>query len=165
MRKQSSSSSVWWTVVRLLVDAVRFVSLGLRSPSHLAAENLFLRKQLALYGERRVKARRADDATRITLVLLSQLIDWRAMLTIVKPDTLIRRTPLRVAWETMWTRLAMALAVGRWTSPLKTNTRELEECSGRHPFFTDAGRQLCCLEHVASQLSAYAGRDWKRHAV
>jgi hypothetical protein len=41
---------------------------------------------------------------------------------------------------------------------LKTNTRELEECSGRHPFFTDAGRRLCCLEHVASQLSAYAGR-------
>jgi putative transposase len=68
MRKQSSSSSVWRTVVRLL-----------------AAENLFLRKQLALYGERRVKSRRADEATRITLVVLSQLIDWRAMLTIVKP--------------------------------------------------------------------------------
>jgi hypothetical protein len=46
----------------------------------VAAENLFLRKQLALYAERRVRAHRADDATRITLVLLARLIDWRAVL-------------------------------------------------------------------------------------
>jgi hypothetical protein len=38
----------------------------MRSRAHLAAENLFLRKQLALYVERGVKPRRADDATRIT---------------------------------------------------------------------------------------------------
>jgi len=30
------------------------------------------------------------DATRITFVVLSRLIDWKAVLTIVKPDTLIR---------------------------------------------------------------------------
>jgi hypothetical protein len=90
MRKRSSSSTVWRTTVRLLIDALRFVSLGLRSRSQLAAENLFLRKQLALYQERRVAPRRADDATRITLVVLSRLTDWRAMLTIVKPDTLTR---------------------------------------------------------------------------
>ena len=40
--------------------------------------------------ERRVKSRRADDATRITLVVLARLIDWRGALTIVKPETLIR---------------------------------------------------------------------------
>ena len=57
------------TAVRLLVDALRFVSLGFRSRSRLAAENLFFRKELALYRERRVKPRRADDATRITLVV------------------------------------------------------------------------------------------------
>src|SRR2546422_5405638 len=34
----------------------------------------FLRKQLALYVERQAKPRRADDATRITLVVLS----WRS---------------------------------------------------------------------------------------
>jgi putative transposase len=85
----------------LLVDALRFVSLGLRSRSYLAAENLFLRKQLALYQERRVKPRRADDSIRITLVMLSQLIDWRAALTIVKPDTLIRwhRKGFRLFWR------------------------------------------------------------------
>jgi len=32
------------------------------SPAQLAAENLFLRKQLALYFEREVKSRRADNA-------------------------------------------------------------------------------------------------------
>jgi len=51
---------------------------------------LFLRKQLALYLERQVTPRRADDATRITLVALSRLVPWRDLLTIVKPDTLIR---------------------------------------------------------------------------
>jgi hypothetical protein len=46
----------------------------------LAAETLFLSKQLALYVERQVRPRRADDATRITLVILSRLIDWRRAL-------------------------------------------------------------------------------------
>ena len=35
------------------------------NPTRLAAENLFLRKQLALYIERQVKPRRADNAARI----------------------------------------------------------------------------------------------------
>jgi hypothetical protein len=54
---------VWRTTGCLLVDALKFLSLGFRSRSRLAAENLFLRKQLALYAERRVRSRRADDAT------------------------------------------------------------------------------------------------------
>jgi putative transposase len=101
MRKRSSSSIVWRTTVRLLIDALRFVSLGLRSRSRLAAENLFLRKQLGLDQERRVASRRADDATRITLVLLARLIDWRGALTIVQPDTLIRwhRKGFRLVWR------------------------------------------------------------------
>jgi putative transposase len=101
MRKRSSSSTVWRTTVRLLVDTLRLVSFGFRSRSQLAAENLFLRKQLALYGERRVKSRRADDATRITLVVLARLIDWRAALTIVQPDTLLRwhRKGFRLFWR------------------------------------------------------------------
>jgi len=43
--------------------------------------------------ERQVKPRRADDATRIALVAPSQLIDWRRVLTVVKPDTPIRSLP------------------------------------------------------------------------
>ena len=102
MRKRScSSSTVCRTAVRLLVHALRFLSLVLRSQSHLGAENLFLRKQLALYQERRAQPRRADDAVRITLVMLSRLIDWRTVLIIVKPDTRIRwhRKGVRLFWR------------------------------------------------------------------
>jgi hypothetical protein len=73
----------------------------MRSRAQLAAENLFLRKQLALYQERRVKTRRADDATRIVLVALSRLLEWRHLLVIVKPETLIRwhRKGFRLFWR------------------------------------------------------------------
>ena len=39
------------TLLTLLVDAAHFLWLWLHSPTALAAENLFLRKQLALYPE------------------------------------------------------------------------------------------------------------------
>jgi len=89
------------TIVRVAGDVLRFVSSTLRPHAQLAAENLFLRKQLALYLERRVKPRRADDATRIALVALSRLIDWRRLLTVVKPETLIRwhRRGFRLFWR------------------------------------------------------------------
>jgi hypothetical protein len=46
------------TIRRLLVDAITLAGLAVTSRSQLVAENLFLRKQLALYQERRVKPRR-----------------------------------------------------------------------------------------------------------
>jgi putative transposase len=52
------------TLSLVVVDLVRLASLAVHSHSALAAENLFLRKQLALFQERKVKPRRADDATR-----------------------------------------------------------------------------------------------------
>jgi hypothetical protein len=82
--------SVIRTVLRSAIDVVRFTSLAACSCARPAAENLFLRKQLALYVEPQVKPWRADDATRITLVALSRLVDWRHLLTVVKPETLIR---------------------------------------------------------------------------
>jgi hypothetical protein len=63
---------VAYTLVRLLVDVVRFLRCSLRSSAALAAENLFLRKQLALYQERHVTPRRASDATRLALVCLAR---------------------------------------------------------------------------------------------
>jgi hypothetical protein len=73
----------------------------LRSHAQLAAENLFLRKQLALYMERQVKPRRPDNATRIALVALSQVTDWRNLLRVVKPDTLVRwhRKGFQLFWR------------------------------------------------------------------
>jgi hypothetical protein len=38
---------------------------------------LFLRKQLALFQEREIKPRRADDATRVAMVWLSRTLNWR----------------------------------------------------------------------------------------
>jgi hypothetical protein len=72
-----------------------------RSHAQLSAENLFLTKQLALYVERQVKPHRADEATRISLVALSWLIDWRRVLTVVNPDTLIRwhRKGFQLLWR------------------------------------------------------------------
>jgi hypothetical protein len=51
---------------------------------------VFLRKQLACYVERKIRPKRADNATRIALVLLSCFVAWRELLTIVRPDTLVR---------------------------------------------------------------------------
>ncbi len=78
------------TLLTLLVDALRYVGLCRRSPAVLAAENLFLRKQLALYCERHVKPRRATPGTRIALVWLGRWFDSRQALVIVQPQTLIR---------------------------------------------------------------------------
>ncbi len=88
-------------LVGLASDLVRFVGTGLRSRTALAAENLFLRKQLALYRERQVKPRRASDPLRLTLVLLTRCFAWRDALTIVQPATLLRwhRHAFRLVWR------------------------------------------------------------------
>jgi putative transposase len=75
--------------LKLLADLLHFVILSLRSKSSLAAENLFLRKQLAFYQERGLKPRRTSESTRLTLMWLSRWCDWRSALTIVTPKTFI----------------------------------------------------------------------------
>jgi transposase InsO family protein len=88
-------------LLTLLGDGVRFLRLCLRSPASLAAENLFLRKQLALYQERHVKPRRATNATRLTLSWLGRWCDWRQALTIVQPETFLRwhRQGFQLFWR------------------------------------------------------------------
>ena len=84
-----------------LIDLTRLVLLAAHSRRALAAENLFLRKQLALFQERKVRARRPDDATRWTMATLSRMFHWRDALVNVKPDTLIRwhREGFRLFWR------------------------------------------------------------------
>jgi hypothetical protein len=55
----------------------------------LAAENLFLRKQLALFQERQVRPHLATDAARWLLVFLGKFFEWRRALVLVKPETLL----------------------------------------------------------------------------
>ena len=94
--------TIIYTLLTVVCDAVRFLILCLRPAPTLAAENLFLRRQLAQYQERQVKPRRADDATRITLVWLSRLFDWRKALVIVQPATLIRWHRQGSRWFWRW---------------------------------------------------------------
>jgi putative transposase len=89
------------TLLTLLVDAAHFLWLCLHSPTALAAENLFLRKQLALYQERQVTPRRATDAIRLALLWLGRWFDWRQALAVVQPATFLRwhRQGFRLFWR------------------------------------------------------------------
>src|SRR4249920_1408847 len=69
------------------LDFIRFLDSLFQSRSALAAENLFLRKQLAVYQERQVQPRRATDAARLTMVLAARLFDWKEALVSVRPET------------------------------------------------------------------------------
>ena len=74
----------------LRADFWRLMPSVFRSRAELAAENLFRRKPLACYLERQVRPHRTDNASRIALVALPRLIEWRDLLTIVCPVTLVR---------------------------------------------------------------------------
>jgi hypothetical protein len=101
MPKLDSLSNMLLTMFDLLLDALRLIMVCLRPRRALAADNLFLRKQLALYLEHKAKPRRAKAATKLTLMLLSRLLAWREALPVVKPDTLIRwpRKGFRLFWR------------------------------------------------------------------
>ena len=71
----------------MLADAFRFVALLFRSTQSLRAENLFLRRQLALFMERGVRPRRLDAASRVSLAILARMFGWRGALVVVKPAT------------------------------------------------------------------------------
>ena len=77
-------------------DLLPWVALAFRSRQSLQAEVLFVRRQLALYVERGSKARRIDAATRVSLAVLSRLFEWRSALVVVRPQTLLRWTLVRL---------------------------------------------------------------------
>ena len=88
-------------ILHVVFNAIALGRNLLRSRSALAAENLFLRKQLTFFIEREQTPRRTDSSTRFTMVTLSRLFDWRDALIVVKPDTLIRwhRKGFRLFWR------------------------------------------------------------------
>src|ERR1700681_3391371 len=104
-----SVSWIWPEAIRhcartthgVLRDLAGLLMLTAKSRSALAAENLFLRKQLALFQEREVRPHRADDCARWVMAFLSRLFDWRNTLVVVKPDTLLRwhRKGFRLFWR------------------------------------------------------------------
>ena len=93
-----SFSSIFF---RLLSDVITYVWLRFRPSDAVAVENIFLRRQLALYQERNIRPRSTDPATRFTMAMLSKRFDWRNALVIVQPRTLIRwhRLGFKLLWR------------------------------------------------------------------
>jgi putative transposase len=89
------------TLQIVVTDCVSLCATGWRSRTALAAENLFLRKQLALFQGREKKAMRTTAADRFVLSKLALFFDWRSALVIVKPATLIgwHRAAFRRFWR------------------------------------------------------------------
>ena len=87
-------------ILQLLADLVSLIALSVRPRRSVEAENLFLRRELALYQERGVKPRRVDAATRASLAFLSRMFEWRDALVVVRPETVIRWH--RAGWRLLW---------------------------------------------------------------
>ena len=83
----------------IVSDGLSFFASVWRRRTALAAENLFLRKQLALFRERM----HTTPADRFVFSKLARWFDWRRALMIVKPATLIgwHRNAFRLFWR--WT--------------------------------------------------------------
>ena len=92
-----------------------FANIG-RRRLVLAAENRFLRKQLALYREREKKALPTTPADRFVFSKLARWFDWRSALVIVKPATLIgwHRAAFRRFWH--WKSKTDREAAGNYRS-------------------------------------------------
>ena len=132
------------TINCVLFDSVKLLRLVTKSRSALMAENLFLRKQLAMFQERNVRPRRAQDSARWLMACLSRLFDWRDALVVVKPDTLIRwhRRGSRLFWR--W----KSKPVGRPAVP--KNIQELiRKMAAENPTWGE--------EHIANELKLKLG--------
>jgi transposase InsO family protein len=125
-------------------DLVHLLVLVSRSRRALAAENLFLRKQLALFQERKLKPHRADDSTRLLMVILGRMFSWRDALVNVKPDTFIRwhRKGFRLLWR--W----KSQPVGRPRTPLDLR-RLIGEMAAENPTWGE--------ERIANELQLKLG--------
>jgi putative transposase len=80
---------------------VSLLSLFFFSRAALVAENLFLRRQLALFQERKATPKRTTRTFRFAMVALARFFDWRNALVIVKPATFLRwhRNAFRQFWK------------------------------------------------------------------
>jgi len=127
---------------------------GLLRPDHtiLAAETLFLRKQLALYRRREVQPGRATDATRLVLVLLARS-SCGTPLCIVQArhaDPLARQA-FRPLWR--WRSLSRAAA-----DPFGAASAD----TGRWRGITDLGRAAPCGRAAPEAGSSVFSRTERR---
>jgi putative transposase len=85
----------------IVSSGLSFIAGVWRRRMALAAENLFLRKQLALFQEREKRAMPTTPADRFVFSKLARWFDWRSALMIVRPATLIgwHRNAFRLFWR------------------------------------------------------------------
>ena len=88
------------TLALVAADLVRVFALAVRPRAALVAENLFLRKQLALFQERNIRSRRADDSTGWIMAAPIPWFAWRDALVTFQADRLLRwyRQGFRLLW-------------------------------------------------------------------
>jgi putative transposase len=88
-------------LINSFTDCLRFLHSLTDRRSVLAAENLFLRKQLAFYQEHQIRPRRLTAAARFSLLFWSRFCNWGNALVIVKPETLIgwHRKGFKLFWK------------------------------------------------------------------
>src|ERR1017187_8746613 len=92
------SLTVLWELLR---EGLQFLNVVARSRTAVAAEVVFLRKQLAYYQDHQIRPRRLTDAARLSLVLWSQLFEWKEALIVVTPRTFVRwhRKGFKLYWR------------------------------------------------------------------
>src|SRR5947199_8734150 len=118
-----------FTRLRTLVrNLCTIVSDGFRSfvgvwrcRTELAAENLFLRKQLALFREREKRAMPTTPADRFVFCKLARWFDWRGALMTVRQISHFDR----LASECIPRLLALEVAIGR-EAPSDGRSQELD---------------------------------------
>ena len=87
-------------LIQLIGDVLRWCCIAFRSSLSIQAENLFLRRQLALFVERGVKPWQIDPVTCISLALFSKFFHWQDALAVVRTETMIRWH--RAGWKLFW---------------------------------------------------------------
>jgi hypothetical protein len=94
-------ATIFPILIDTLTDSFRFLRSLTAGRAVLAAENLFLRKQLVFYQEHQTRPRRLTAAARFSLLFWSRFCYWRNALVIVKPETLIgwHRKGFKLFWR------------------------------------------------------------------
>jgi putative transposase len=82
-------------------DYVHFLCLGLPPEPRSLPRICFCASSSLSIRNAKIKPRRADNPTRLRLVLLSRWFNWRDALTVVRPTTLLgwQRKGLRLFWR------------------------------------------------------------------
>jgi len=107
----------------ILADSLSFFAALLRSRTALVAENLFLRKQLALFQEREKKAKPTTAADRFVFAKLARLFNWRSALVIVQPATL-----------TSWHRTALSSILALEVETSRSTSNLAPSCTPDPPY-------------------------------